>query len=107
MAEAPRAWRGAASVATPAGETPEQATGSTQAGTSQGARPSGRAASEAAQAERSFHRALAAERQPPAAERSRRSAAVQSFFVANAGRSLLPSGETSGAMSPQLKSEEP
>jgi type IV secretion system protein TrbL len=38
---------------------------------------------------------------------TRRSAALQAFFVANAGRSLLPGGETSGSISPQLKPEEP
>ncbi|MDI1325624.1 MAG: P-type conjugative transfer protein TrbL [Brevundimonas sp.] len=35
-----------------------------------------------------------------------RSAALQAFFVANAGRSLLPSGESSGVLSPNLKTEE-
>lgn len=35
-----------------------------------------------------------------------RSAALQAFFVANAGRGLLPSGESSGVLSPTLKSEE-
>lgn len=34
-----------------------------------------------------------------------RSAALQAYFVANAGRSLLPSGETTGTLSPNLKSE--
>lgn len=42
--------------------------------------------------------------QPNAA---RRSAALQTFFVANAGRGLMPAGETSGALSPSLKNEEP
>jgi type IV secretion system protein TrbL len=36
-----------------------------------------------------------------------RPAALQAFFVANAGRGLLPSGESSGVVSPSLKSEEP
>jgi type IV secretion system protein TrbL len=35
-----------------------------------------------------------------------RSAALQAFFVANAGRGLLPSGEASGVLSPNLKNEE-
>lgn len=38
---------------------------------------------------------------------ARRSAALQAFFVANAGRSLLPAHETSGGLAPTLKSEEP
>ncbi len=37
----------------------------------------------------------------------RRNAALQAFFTANAGRSLLPAGETSGTLAPNLKSEEP
>jgi type IV secretion system protein TrbL len=37
---------------------------------------------------------------------SGRSAALQAFFVANAGRGLLPSGEASGVLSPNLKTEE-
>jgi len=36
----------------------------------------------------------------------RRSAALQVFFAANAGRSLLPAAETSGAMTPRLEPEE-
>ena len=35
-----------------------------------------------------------------------RSAALQAFFVANAGRSLLPGHEASGALTPPLKDEE-
>jgi len=41
-------------------------------------------------------------RSPP-----RRGAALQAFFLANAGRALLPGNETSGALSPHLKDEEP
>ena len=33
-------------------------------------------------------------------------AALQAFFIANAGRGLLPSSETSGVLSPNLKTEE-
>jgi type IV secretion system protein TrbL len=39
--------------------------------------------------------------------RQRRSAAVQAFFIANTGRALAPANETTGAISPQLKPEEP
>jgi type IV secretion system protein TrbL len=44
---------------------------------------------------------------PDAARPPARSAALQAFFVANAGRGLLPAGEGSGALSPNLKTEEP
>jgi type IV secretion system protein TrbL len=65
---------------------------------------------ETAQARAAFHRALAApadSSQPAAAVRARRSAALQTFFAANAGRSLLPSGESSGSAPPQLKPKDP
>jgi type IV secretion system protein TrbL len=35
-----------------------------------------------------------------------RSQALQAFFIANTGRGLLPAGETSGVLSPNLKTEE-
>ncbi|AQR63616.1 P-type conjugative transfer protein TrbL [Brevundimonas sp. LM2] len=35
-----------------------------------------------------------------------RSAALQAFFVANSGRGLMPAGETSGSLSPSIRSEE-
>ena len=35
-----------------------------------------------------------------------RSAALQAFFVANSGRALMPAGETSGSLSPSIRSEE-
>ncbi|WAC61384.1 P-type conjugative transfer protein TrbL [Brevundimonas sp. SL130] len=56
-----------------------------------------------------FHKA-AATSSKGAGNRSRppgRSAALQAFFLANAGRGLMPSGETSGTLSPTLKTEEP
>lgn len=68
--------------------------------------PSGGSGAE--QARRAFHRALRDKAEPDeAAGRERSSAAVRAFFLANAGRSLLPAGETSGTLSPQLKPEEP
>ncbi|MBL8771166.1 MAG: P-type conjugative transfer protein TrbL [Phenylobacterium sp.] len=70
--------------------------------------PSAATAGEGEAARRDFHRALEAERRPavrPA--RSGRAAALQAFFVANAGRALLPGNESSGALAPQLKDEEP
>ncbi|OHB31195.1 MAG: conjugal transfer protein TrbL [Phenylobacterium sp. RIFCSPHIGHO2_01_FULL_69_31] len=108
-AEAGTAWPGP-----PAGAAaqPEATTGS------EGQRPAGpeaspaagrdpqRIAGEAEAARRDFHRAAGAA-DAPASQRQRRSAALQTFFLANAGRGLLPAGETSGTISPQLKSEEP
>jgi len=65
-------------------------------------------AREAGDARRAFQRAVRAEAAPrPAAGPHRRSAALQTFVLANAGRSLLPAGETSGAAAPELKPEEP
>ncbi|TAJ68775.1 MAG: P-type conjugative transfer protein TrbL [Phenylobacterium sp.] len=70
--------------------------------------PSAATAGEGEAARRDFHRALEAERRPAARPaRSGRAAALQAFFVANAGRALLPGNETSGALAPQLKDEEP
>lgn len=61
---------------------------------------------EAAQARQSFHRAVGAQPSLGATERPARSAALQAFFVANAGRGLMPAGESSGVLSPNLKTEE-
>ena len=70
-------------------------------------RPAEQIDAEARRAERDFKAAAARSSRPNRpAPSTRRSAALQSFFVANAGRSLLPGGETSGSVSPQLKSEE-
>ena len=63
-------------------------------------------AREAEAARKEFHRAAGGD--APARGRPHgRSAALQAFFVANAGRGLMPSGETSGVLSPSLKTEEP
>ncbi|WP_421937385.1 P-type conjugative transfer protein TrbL [Phenylobacterium sp.] len=67
-----------------------------------------RIAGETEAARKAFHRALEAERRPAdAAPRPGRSTALQAFFAANAGRALLPGNESSGALAPQLKDEEP
>lgn len=58
-------------------------------------------------ARQAFHRAASDAGPRAAAARQRRSAALQAFFVANTGRSLLPASETTGAIAPQLKPEEP
>jgi len=65
-----------------------------------------RIAAEAEAARRGVHRAITAA--PGAATRAgaRRNSALQAFFVANAGRSLLPGNETSGALVPPIKDEE-
>ena len=69
-------------------------------------RPAGTIAAEARTAQADFHRAASRPAMPGGASQQGRSAALQAFFVANAGRGLLPSGETSGVLSPNLKTEE-
>lgn len=61
---------------------------------------------EAETARADFHRSLAGETGGPADRAARRSRALQAFFVANAGRGLVPSSENSGALSPRLRTEE-
>lgn len=109
VGEPAMAWRSTASDAPVASETAaDAATPSGAAGTRRDAtgRSPGQIAAEAEAARADFHRA-AARPADLADERPRgRSAALQAFFVANAGRGLLPSGETSGVLSPNLKTEE-
>ncbi len=71
-----------------------------------GGRSPGAIAAEARTARADFHRAASRPAAPAGANPPGRSAALQAFFVANAGRGLLPSGETSGVLSPNLKTEE-
>ncbi|WP_309630139.1 P-type conjugative transfer protein TrbL [Brevundimonas sp.] len=60
---------------------------------------------EAEAARRAFHCAAAGG--PSTAPRpAGRAAALQAFFVANAGRGLLPAGEASGVLSPNLRTED-
>lgn len=74
---------------------------------SAGGRPAATIAREAGAARSDFHRAasqparIGAGGKPPG-----RSQALQAFFLANTGRGLLPAGETSGVLSPNLKTEE-
>ena len=94
----------------PTGPAPSEATPSAPAepGTD-GATPrsSETIAKESETARRDFHRAAqGGDRAAPARPRGGRGAALQAFFVANAGRALLPGNETSGAISPQLRDEE-
>ncbi|WP_395945540.1 type IV secretion system protein [Brevundimonas sp.] len=67
-----------------------------------------RRARESAAAAADFHRAVTHQRGGARlpARSTGRSRALQAFFVANAGRGLMPSSETSGVLSPSLKSEE-
>lgn len=68
-------------------------------------RPAAVIGREAEAARKAFHRAAAASPGGPP-KPAGRAAALQAFFVANAGRGLLPAGETSGVLSPHLKPEE-
>ncbi|WP_245591455.1 type IV secretion system protein [Brevundimonas bacteroides] len=94
----------------PAGPTGASGTGPQTAGATVRSR-----ASETEAARQAFHRAAGAGPQggaqgpaPSGVGRAggARSAAFRSFFVANTARSLLPSSETTGTLSPQLKSED-
>lgn len=115
FSEAGRAWAGPTPGPAEAPAATRQASAATAGDAEGSGGPSGPARSpdaiarETEDARRAFHRAVRADATPAAAStaRHRRSAALQTFFVANAGRSLLPAGETSGALSPQLRSEEP
>ncbi|MBW8304650.1 MAG: P-type conjugative transfer protein TrbL, partial [Brevundimonas sp.] len=82
---------------TPGGpDTPKDATG----------RSPGTIAAEARAARADFHRAASRPATAAGAGPRGRSAALQAFFVANTGRGLMPAGETSGVLSPNLKTEE-
>lgn len=72
-----------------------------------GANPPERSADEVGSEARRARADFAAAVDPMGRGAPRRSALLQAFFTANAGRSLLPGGESSGALSPQLKPEEP
>ena len=81
--------------------------GGSAQGTGSGSRPAATIAAEAEQARRDFHRAASRQTAGTAGRSSGRPAALQAFFVANAGRGLMPSGESSGTLSPNLRTEEP
>jgi len=100
MAEAPAKW-------TSAPDGPAVPKDAAAPDAEQGPAPSTRIANENEAARRAFHRALEAERRPqPPPARSSRNAAMRAFFVANAGRALLPGNEASGALAPQIRDEE-
>jgi len=90
--------------------TPERAAGPNVAPPEDAGRPAAAStnARETEAARQDFHRALRNERRTGSDRTGQgRRTALQAFFVANAGRGLLPGNETSGALSPQLKDEEP
>ncbi|WP_296172759.1 P-type conjugative transfer protein TrbL [uncultured Brevundimonas sp.] len=66
-----------------------------------------RRARETEAARKDFHRALQGGGHRSPQGQGGRSRALQAFFVANAGRGLAPSSETSGVLSPNLRTEEP
>ena len=110
VAEPARAWEGEVASAEP-DPAVTQASMSGAGGSAAGpdgassGRPSATIGREAEAARRAFHRAASGSAQvaprPPG-----RAAALQAFFVANAGRGLLPAGETSGVLSPNLRTED-
>ncbi|WP_313552695.1 P-type conjugative transfer protein TrbL [Brevundimonas sp.] len=69
-------------------------------------RPAEKIAAEAQAARSHFHRAAARPGTAGGAKPHGRAQALQAFFVANAGRGLMPAGETSGVLSPNLRTEE-
>jgi len=94
----------------PRGDGPGPASPATPPGVEAPDRPgdTDRIARETEAARRDFHRAANADAAPAgSSDRARRNSALQAFFVANAGRGLLPGNETSGSVAPQLKDEEP
>jgi len=105
VGEAAPRWTPA--TATPAGPGEAEPTGPDTSSEPEAPAPSARVANENEDARRAFHRALEADRRPVRPPpRAARNAALQAFFVANAGRALLPANETSGALAPPLKDEE-
>lgn len=100
VGEAAARWEEPAPAPAPAAASPSQSRADAPS------RPAEQIDAEARRAESEFKAAAGSGRPHRAVASTRRSAALQSFFVANAGRSLLPGGETSGSVSPQLKSEE-
>lgn len=84
------------------------AEGDTDPGAAHPGRPAAVIDREAGRARRDFHRAAAegARAGIAPAGAPARSAALQAFFVANAGRGLMPSAESSGGLSPTLRTEE-
>ena len=86
---------------------PSAADGAAAAERVPGARPAAVVERETEAARRDFHRHSAGARPGVGTRRpGGRAAALQAFFVANAGRGLLPAAEGSGVLSPSLRTEE-
>ena len=99
----PRQATGSASseASEPAGAANDGAGGEARPG-----RPAEKIAAEAQAARSDFHRAAARSAASGGSRPPARAQALQAFFVANAGRGLMPAGETSGVLSPNLRTEE-
>ncbi|WP_413430691.1 type IV secretion system protein [Brevundimonas phoenicis] len=109
MAEPSPAWGGGAAASDHAAPTRLEAAGGLDdaAGGANKEPPAATVAAEADAARADFRRALDAPGRPSARPRpTGRAAALQAFFVANAGRGLMPAGESSGVISPNLRTEE-
>jgi len=92
-------------AASSAGETADEGPG--VASRPNGSRSPHKVAAEAQTARSDFHRAAGRTGGGGGATAPQgRAAALQAFFVANTGRGLMPAGETSGVLSPNLKTEE-
>ncbi|MDZ4059795.1 MAG: P-type conjugative transfer protein TrbL, partial [Brevundimonas sp.] len=110
VAEPAAAWAPAASGAEPASGSDAPGVGSSggaDAGSGGAApgRPAAVIGQEAEASRKAFHQAAAGSPGGPP-KPAGRAAVLQAFFIANAGRGLLPAGETSGVLSPNLRSEE-
>ena len=106
VAEPARAWshHPGAAEAESGSDRPEPGDGASGAGAT---RPASVREADARAAQSDFQRAIAVSDPASApARRPGRAAALQAFFVANAGRTLMPAGETSGVLSPNLRTEE-
>jgi len=105
----PRSPAPALAAAAPAGETSASGApdGPLDPANSPAGRPERQIKAEADAARAAFHKAAVTPPNDRDARRAPRGAVLQAFFTANAARSLLPGSETSGAISPELKSEEP
>ena len=86
---------------------PESRSAETEAAPNDGGPTAARRARETGAARKDFHRPAQGGGGRSPQGQGGRSRALQAFFVANASRGLAPSSETSGALSPNLRTEEP
>ncbi|WP_122465633.1 P-type conjugative transfer protein TrbL [Brevundimonas lutea] len=100
VAEPSAAWAPPYTAPSSGGDDPGSAMGATPP-----ARPAAVIDREARAARSDFHRA-AGGADASGARQGGRPAALQAFFVANAGRGLMPAAESSGVLSPTLRTEE-